>query len=111
MATTPLQNSPEISTSEAIEQRLRQLETQWKSDTAFLSDANKIVSHPAFRSIVALGEEVVPALLRDLQSQPSLWVWALPEITGENPVAPADGGNIRKMTAAWLAWGRAKGLR
>jgi len=45
-------------------------------------------------------------MLHDLDAQPSLWVWALPEITGANPVSPADGGNIRKMSDAWLEWGR-----
>ena len=110
MATTPLQ-APSRPAQESIESRLRKLEAQWKDDTRFLSDAGKIVNHPAFRAIIALGEEVVPILLRDLESQSSLWVWALPEITGANPVLPADGGNIRKMSDAWLKWGREKGLR
>jgi hypothetical protein len=50
-------------------------------------------------------------MLRDLEDGPSLWVWALPAITGVNPVSPDDGGNIRKMSDAWLNWGREKGLR
>ena len=91
-------------------ERLRRLEAQWNSDTEFLSDAGKIMNHPAFQAIIGLGHEVVPLLLRDLESQPSLWVWALPDITGEDPVAAADRGNIRKMTAAWLQWGRDKGM-
>ena len=36
---------------------------------------------------------------------------ATAEITGANPVPPEDSGNIRRMATAWLAWGRAKGLR
>jgi len=58
-----------------------------------------------------MGEPVVPFLLSDLESQPSLCVWALLEITGEEPVSASDGGNIRMMTDAWLQWGREKGLR
>jgi hypothetical protein len=50
-------------------------------------------------------------MLRELEVQPSLWVWALPEITGETPVLATEGGNIRKMSDAWLKWGREKGLR
>jgi len=91
--------------NETVERRLRQLEEQWKADTEFLSDAGKIINHPAFKAILLLGEPVVPLLLRDLESRPSFWVWALPEITGESPVSEADGGNIRKMTDAWLKWG------
>ena len=111
MATSSAQVSPQVPSVDSLEQRFRRLEAQWKADTEFLSDAGKIINHPAFRAIIALGEEVVPFMLRDLERQPSLWVWALPEITGESPVPASDGGNIRKMSDAWLKWGRAKGLR
>jgi hypothetical protein len=111
MATTPVQNLQQTPAAQSVEERLRRLEARWTADTAFLSDADRIINHPAFRSIVELGEDVVPVLLRDLEATPSLWVWALPDITGEDPVPPDDRGNIRKMTAAWLEWGRAKGLR
>ena len=110
MATMPVPITTKPAAPETIEQRFRRLEAQWKLDTEFLSDAHKIINHPAFRAIIALGEEVVPLLLHDLESQPSLMVWALPEITGANPVSPSDSGNIRKMCEAWLKWGREKGL-
>jgi hypothetical protein len=106
----PAQMAPKFP-AEPIEERLRKLEAHWQADTEFLSDAGKIINHPAFKAIIALGQEILPILLRDLETKPSLWVWALPEITGENPVLPADGGNIRKMADAWLLWGREKGLR
>jgi hypothetical protein len=38
-------------------------------------------------------------------------VWALPEITGVNPVPPADAGKIAKMSEAWLNWGKARGYQ
>ncbi len=76
-----------------------------------LSDPSEIVGHPAFREIVSLGMPVVPLLLGDLEQRPRLWVWALAEITDENPVPPSDRGRIGKMTEAWLAWGWAKGYR
>jgi len=106
----PVHSSSPAVPIETVEERLRRLEAQWKADTQFLSDAGKITNHPAFRGIIDLGEEVVPLLLRDLQAQPSLWVWALQDITTENPVPACDSGNIRKMTEAWLRWGREKGL-
>ena len=84
---------------------------QWEADTLVLSDAHRIIEHPAFQEIIRLGDAVVPLMLRDLQQRPRLWVWALPRITGENPVVPSEGGNIRKMSEAWLRWGHAKGYR
>jgi hypothetical protein len=96
---------------ETLEERFRRLEAAWVAATGVLSDDTEIVEHPAFREIIGLGEAVVPLMLRDLEQRPRLWVWALPQITGENPVAPADRGNIARMSEAWLRWGRTKGYR
>jgi hypothetical protein len=49
-------------------------------------------------------------MLRDLEREPHLWVWALPRITGVDPVAAEDAGKIERMSA-WLRWGREKGYR
>lgn len=108
--TSPV-SKPRSSGPESIEQRLRRLEAEWKAATKFLSDPDQITGHPAFRQIVGLGRDVVPVLLRDLQTAPGLWVWALPEITGEDPVPESDRGDIRKMSEAWVAWGRGQGIQ
>lgn len=62
--------------------------------------------HPAYQRIIALGRDVVPLLLRDLQVEPKYWFWALSSITGEQPVADDDAGDMERMTEAWLQWGR-----
>jgi hypothetical protein len=98
-----------------IEPRFRRLAAQWKADTLVLSDPSKIMGHPAMRAIIAMGEAVVPIILRDLQAELSLMVWALPEITGQNLAPPKiEGGFVKWNVAAqvekWLQWGRAKGL-
>jgi hypothetical protein len=110
VASTPAQSLHCVLPADTVEQKFRRLEAQWKADTQFLSDAKRIIEHAAFRQIITLGMDVVPFLLHDLQAQPSLWVWALPGITGEHPVPISDAGNIRKMSDAWLQWGRAKGI-
>lgn len=97
--------------TETLEQRFRRLDAIWRKETAYQSSSTKIKNHPAFREVVGMGEAVVPLLLRDLQIDASLWVWALPEITGEDPVPPEDRVNIAKITEAWLCWGKTKGLR
>jgi hypothetical protein len=95
--------------AESVEQRFRCLEAALNAATAHLSSTTRIVTHPAFREIVALGAAVIPFMLRDLQHQPRLWVWALPEITGTDPVPPADRGDIARMSEAWVTWGRENG--
>jgi hypothetical protein len=111
MATLPVQDTSASANRETVEQRFRRLEAAWEADTLVLSDAHRITEHPAFQEIIRMGEEVIPLMLQDLEQRPRLWVWALPRITGANPVAPSDGGNIRKMTDAWLHWGHDKGYR
>jgi hypothetical protein len=101
--------------NEDVEQTFRRLAAQWSAETRFLSDPRKILGHPAMREIIAMGEEVVPIILRDLQAKGSLLVWALPEITGENLAPPkVDGGflkvDVNAQLEAWLNWGREKGL-
>jgi hypothetical protein len=111
MTTTPKQVQPGKPPAETVEQRFRRLEAVWEEDTLYLSDAHRIIEHPAFQEIVGMGEEGIPFMLADLAKSPRQWVWALPRITGVNPVPPSEGGNIRKMTEAWLRWGRENGCR
>jgi hypothetical protein len=111
MTTTPTHSPPEPLPVKSVEQRFRELETRWRTETGHLSSYGKRFHHPAFQEIIRLGEAVVPLMLRDLEQQPGLWVWALPVITGANPVADADAGKIARMSEAWLRWGREKGYQ
>jgi hypothetical protein len=106
---TPSPTGPATTAPETVEQHFRRLEAAWIAATGVRSDDTDIVEHPASREIITLGEAVVPLMLHDLERRPHLWVWALPEITGENPVDVADRGNIARMSEAWLPWGKTKG--
>lgn len=105
------ETSPVAEPMESIETRFRRLEADWIAQTGFLSSSTQIINHPAFQAILKLGEAVVPLMLRDLEERPRLWVWALPRITGVDPVPVEDRGNIGRMSAAWLNWGRANGYQ
>jgi hypothetical protein len=111
MASTPVEPAPADVATETVEQRFRRLEAVWTAQTGFLSSDSEIVEHPAFQEILGLGEVVVPLMLRDLEERPRLWVWALPHITGADPVPPSDRGKIARMSEAWLRWGKEHGYR
>jgi hypothetical protein len=111
MATVPAKQPPPAAVTETVEERFRRLEEMWMAEVGHLSSHTAIVNHSAFREIVSMGEAVVPLMLRELAERPRLWVWALPEITGANPVAAGDAGRIAKMTEAWLRWGRENGYQ
>ena len=108
MPPLPAEQQP-TTVAENIEQRFRRLEAEWIAATGHLSSTTRLVAHPAFREIVALGAAVVPVMLRDLQERPRLWVWALAEITGADPVPASDRGDIARMTEAWLSWAHRNG--
>jgi hypothetical protein len=111
MATVPARQTPQTPPTETVEERFRRLEKTWMTEVGHLSSYTAMVSHPAFREIIRMGQAVVPLMLRDLQERPRLWVWALPEITGADPVPAGDGGKIAKMSEAWLRWGREHGYQ
>lgn len=80
-------------------------------DTRFSSSMAEREAHPAYQAIVTLGEDVIPLLLRELDTRAGHWFLALTDITGDDPVDPAARGNVRAMTSTWQNWGRARGYR
>jgi hypothetical protein len=90
--------------------RFQQLCRRWRADTRWLSSTTQIAMHPAYQEIIGMGEVALPFILEDLRDHSGHWYWALKAISKEDPVPPRDRGAIKKMKAAWLRWGRAKGL-
>jgi hypothetical protein len=111
MTSIPARQPTTPPAAESVEERFRRLETTWTDETGHLSSSTEIVGHPAFQEIISMGPAVVPLMLRDLEARPRLWVWALPAITGADPVPVADRGKIARMSEAWLRWGKANGYR
>src|SRR5947209_11570031 len=57
----------------AIADAFNALAQQWREETRFQSSVTAITAHPAYRAVVALGDEVVPVLLRELRrGQPEM---------------------------------------
>jgi hypothetical protein len=96
--------------SPALVSQFHALTREWQSATRFLSTPSAASEHPAYRAIVALGPSVVPLILAELSVSPEPWFAALRELTGADPVPPADRGHPRAAADDWLAWGRACGL-
>ncbi len=109
MTSAPIREKTEAKSTETTEERFRRLENTWMSAVGHFSSPSVLCEHPAFQEILSLGMAVVPLMLGDLEQRPRLWVYALPQITGVNPVPEADRGNIRKMSEAWLRWSKESG--
>src|SRR3954468_2628685 len=106
MSALPKGPSRDTPVTETLEERLRRLEATWLAAVGYSSSSTDLRSHPAFQEILGMGEAVVPLMLRDLEKRPRLWVWALPHLTGADPVPASDRGDIARMSEAWLRWGR-----
>ena len=103
-------NSVSITNRElSLQLRFVELAEQWRAQTALESSLHRITENPFYKRIVALGDEVIPLLLRELEKEPDYWFSALRSLTGEDPVALTSRGDVRAMTDAWLNWGRSRG--
>lgn len=92
------------------EEEFRQLAKQWKEETAHYSKMEQVISHPAYRRVIAMGERAVPLILRDLELNGGRWSHALREITKMNPATEGMRGKVQKIRDAWLKWGRENGF-
>jgi len=105
-----VQGSLTANTSDSAEQRFRRYEKKWKEETQFTSSLSDKYLHESYASIIGMGPVAIPFILSSLRRSPTDWFYALRAITSANPVADADAGDMKKMTAAWLKWGRERGL-
>jgi hypothetical protein len=86
----------------------RSLVEMWRAETGASSLVQQQIQHPAYQRISGMGERALPLILQELQQRPDHWFWALHVISGEQP--PPRGATFAEATAAWLAWGRSRGL-
>jgi len=100
-----------VRTDSQVESRFAKLLQEWRSQTAFESVGSRVVFHPAFRAIVALGPQAIPLILKEMtRFQHVAWLSALADLTGEDPVKEGHRRNARLMTEDWIAWGKSNGL-
>ena len=96
--------------STELEKEFQELANQWRHDTGHFSIVSQMTRHPAYQSIIEMGEPAIPLILKDLQAQPDHWFPALAAISGESPQIPEeDRGRMRAITKIWIEWGKTKG--
>ena len=84
------------------------LTENWRKESELLSSTQDIINCPSYQKIIEMGSVAVPFIIRELQKGNGYglghWAHALEVLTGENPVQPAQKGNIQAIADAWLAW-------
>ncbi len=105
------QQPEEVPRERTIKEKFDRLAKEWKEQRGPHSSSAKLAMHPAYQKIIGMGPEVVPLILRELQTDLDSWFWALCAITDADPVKDEDRGNGKAMAKAWLEWGRLQGYQ
>lgn len=93
-----------------LEREFQELARKWKYETGHFSFVSQMITHPAYQSILEMGEPAIPLILKELQAEPYHWFLALSTISGESPHIPdEDRGRIRAISKIWIDWGKARG--
>lgn len=106
----PVSESVAVSDTRTVGQKFHALADQWSRNTRFVSSASDLINDPCYQQIIDLGWDAVPLLLVDLERNKRFWFPALAAITGVRPFDRGDTNNPKRMTDAWVRWGRWKGL-
>lgn len=94
---------------EEAAERFRTLAEQWRAERPPGANVGAMIDHPAYRSVIDLGEMAIRPILEDLMREPDHWFPALNAIAGANPVPIGHEGRLKLMAEDWIAWGRAEG--
>ena len=89
MTNAPQPQVKRKSTTE-LEREFRELASQWRLDTGHFSIVSQMTRHPAYQSIIEMGEPAIPLILKDLLEKPDHWFPALAAISGESPQIPKE---------------------
>lgn len=100
-------NTTQIDT---IEKRFDALTKDWVRATRFKNSLSEINDSEPLKSIMAMGDVVVPLILKDLRDSPKHWFFALRVLTGADPIKKRDAGNLENMRKAWLNWAAKEGV-
>lgn len=87
-----------------VRQAFEEYSRNLKEQTRFSSRLADMFENPFHQKIIDLGKAVVPILIRELETDPDHWFYALYCITGENPIPDGHAGDLKAMTSDWLEW-------
>jgi hypothetical protein len=91
-----------------VNEQFSKLAKKWRKETSMLSVVHQKVNHPAYQKIIKMGRQALPFIFRELERKRDHWIWALHEITHEDPAKQGD--NYKQAVSAWLEWGKEKGF-
>lgn len=91
----------------ALKDRFEFLRDAWWEGTKYSSSTNDTVEHPAYQELIAMGDEILPFVLKDLEETNRHWFHLLATVTGQD--AAQGLTKVREAASAWVAWGKKEG--
>lgn len=82
------------------------LKKNWLSSIKFLSSIDDIEDDKHYKIILSLGERMLPIIIEDLITSPSMIYLALYDITGQDPVKAEHVGLVKESIADWISWAK-----
>ena len=103
---------PQQPTSVSPQSKISAAVDAWLDSTYLMSSLDDIRRDPYHQLLRRVGWPAVPPLLARIREGQARIQCAelLTEITGDDPVVPADFGRADRVGDAWLAWGRLRGF-
>lgn len=89
---------------DSINRKFTELKSIWENETMWFSDVSEITNNSAYREIIDLGEDVLPFIFEDLDTNNNHWFYALNSITGSDPISTNHKGIFPQMKNDWLNW-------
>lgn len=93
-----------------VEREFYELANKWRENIAEDSSITNITENINYLRIIALGEPVVPLILKELRREPAPWFLALNAITGEMTIGNEYPGDFARMAQEWVNWGVRNGF-
>jgi hypothetical protein len=85
--------------------RFHRLVRDWRARKMHSSLLEDHILHPAYLSIVGMGERAVPFIIAELEAgSREPWFAALTAITEESPIPDEACGNVEAMAKSWIEW-------
>jgi hypothetical protein len=87
-----------------LERTFNSFAQKWKRETEAYSLTYRRYAHPSYQAILALGMDVVPLILRELQQRPDRWFEALKAFNHNKDEAP-NAKTFDETVSCWIKWG------
>lgn len=101
-----------VADQETVKQKFDRLVNEWHDATDMHSSVLKVISHPAYLQIIAMGNRAIPLILREMKAGPGHWLPAIEALTEdirEHDENPAKGClKSSEARDAWVRWGESK---